>query len=168
MKSLGLTAYGSIISGESYSGLRKAIKDLQSQINTRIVTAKNSLNEYLDGNEDNMLSEFFIHDIRDTCMDCSKQCQSKHYPVLTFTVFFDKTGDEEFFATLTIDLNKTYATLNVTANKSDIQLFSAKKNLTTDKWNFTPNDNMDDDVSNFIEDIDPLIDIYINALDRKI
>lgn len=174
MKSLGLTAYGSIIASESYGGLRKAIRDIQSQINSRTVTAKNSLNEYMDSNEDNLVTEFLLHDIRDECMDCSEKCRSKHYPILTFTVFFDATGEEEFFATLTIDLNKSYATLDVTANKSDIKLCSAKTNLKTNKWTFTPNDDrsfeedVQRDVTKFIEELDPLVDIYINALDRVI
>jgi hypothetical protein len=129
----------SIIARESYVGLRKAIEMLQEEVENRKSLALKLMNGYLDEREDEMRSDFFISKIGDpNCLHCSKEHQ--HYPSLWISLAFEE--DVSLNVVITVDLNKKFANLTI--------------------------GDLDDDVRNFLDDIDPLIDIFIEAFDKKL
>ena len=139
MRSLQMKTCESIIARESYVGLRKAIEMLQEEVENRKSLALKLMNGYLDEREDEMRSDFFISKIGDpNCLHCSKEHQ--HYPSLWISLAFEE--DVSLNVVITVDLNKKFANLTI--------------------------GDLDDDVRNFLDDIDPLIDIFIEAFDKKL
>jgi len=167
MKSLALTAYNSIILNENFVGLRRAIVDLQNEENNRRNLAMDKLVRYFDENKPK--TNFLIHDIRDNCTNDCGGCEIKHYPVLTFKVFFNLTGTFCLITRFIINIDNSMI-LIIETDIETIRIIKAMKPANENVWNLTisiePESKLIDEILIFIQELYPIINIYFATLNK--
>lgn len=168
MKSLTLAAYSSIILNEPYFELMKEINDLNQETKVREDLAKERLSEYLAQNETQ--TDFSVYHIRERCIGvCFGNCKDKHYPTLVFTLYSNILDDIEFYIQMIVYKDNSI-TLIIDENYNGTRTVKATRK-SNETWEINicsdVNEAFLEEVTKFLADINPLIVIYIDSLNRK-
>lgn len=146
---------------QSYDVLRTTSEVCQKEMNSRKNKAIELMLNWLDENEEKLSTDFSVCHVSDACMDCQLHI-NEHYPTVHFALYHLHA---EMHAELVINKDKTIANIIIEDARSMSRLYSIKKHLKGEIWESIPI-LIDKEISNFLDDIEPLIDIYIEALDR--
>jgi len=143
----------------SFLEYQKAKINAEKEMVKLLKSSENAIREYV-GEMD--CDDFSFTGLRDMCLDCDSEHELLHFPVMTFAYFFE---DEEFYVQIVIYKNNI-AKLMVNDGESDARVLTSERNLCLNQWNhvFWGDEKIETNVKSFVEEITPLIFVYLKVL----
>ncbi len=146
--------------------LQQKLVELQKEKKKRIEFVQRIINNTIDylGKKGELLTDITLKRIDDVCTNCSQICEATYLPTGLFIGHFN---NYELIAWLKINAKTFMAELIVEEKKSGAQLVKATMLVGDDKWtleHFSGEENQEKDVTDFIDDITRLVEIYVNSL----
>lgn len=150
----------------TFAELQEKLLELQKEKKRRIESAQKAVNNAFDdiGGKGELLTEIMLKRIDDVCTDCCQMSEVKHLPTALFIGYFDGYN---LSAWLKISTKTNIAELIVEEGKSGARLVKADMLVGNNEWtlgHFSGEENQEKDVTDFIDDITKVVEVYFNSL----
>lgn len=145
--------------------LQRKLLELQKEKKKRIEFAQKSVNNVFDeiGSKEELLTDIMLKRIDDPYTDYSEISEVENLPKALFIGFFD---DYKLIAWLKISIKTNIAEL-IVEKESGAQILKAEMPVGNNEWSlehFWGEENEEKDVTDFIDDITKVVEIYANSL----